>query len=139
MTAQTPIAPTERFMPPVASTTIWAKRTTASTATERPSEFRLNVERKPGDRLANTTQRTDRIIRRPNWVEPRVSSPVIEMDAPELDGTCAVIELLTTAVFCPGTVIGARIDGRHRGSAPPARLFAGQVGILEAHLHLLGQ
>src|SRR5580704_10371576 len=108
MTEQTPIAPTERFIPPVARTTIWAKPTTTSTATERPSELRLKVERKPGDRLANTAQRTDRMIKRPNWVEPRVSIPVIEMDAPELDGTCVVIDLLVTDVICPGAVVGAR-------------------------------
>src|ERR1700686_3484112 len=101
MTEQTPIAPTERFMPPVARTTIWAKPTTTSTATERPSELRLKVDRNPGDKLANTTQRIDRMTRRPNWVDPRVSRPVIEMDAPELAGTCAVIDLLATTVFCP--------------------------------------
>jgi hypothetical protein len=53
--------------------------------------LRLKVERKPGDRLANTAQRIDRMTRRPSWVEPRVSSPAIEIDTPELDGICVVI------------------------------------------------
>src|SRR5882757_5822202 len=104
MTEQTPIAPTERFMPPVARTTIWAKPTTTSTATERPSELRLKVERKPGDRLANTAQRTDRMTKRPSWGQPRVSSPVIEVDTPDLDGTCVVIGLLATGVIGPGAM-----------------------------------
>src|SRR5437588_737569 len=108
MTEQTPIAPTDRFMPPVARTTIWTKPTTTSTATERPSELTLKVERKPGDKLANTAQSTDRMIKTPNWVEPRVSSPVIEMDAPELDWICVVIDLLVTDVICPGAVVGTR-------------------------------
>jgi hypothetical protein len=47
------------------------------------------------------------MIQRANWVEPRVNSPVIEMDAPELDGTCVVIDLLATDVICPGAVVGA--------------------------------
>jgi hypothetical protein len=68
----------------------------------------LKVERKPGDRLANTAQSTDRMIQRPNWVEPRVSSPVIEMDATELDGTCVVIDLLAAGVICPDAVVGAK-------------------------------
>src|SRR5258707_10790191 len=100
--------PTGRYRPPAGKTTCWRKPITTPTATERPSELRLKVERKPGDRLANTAQRTDRMIKRPNWVEPRVSSPVIEMDAPELDGTCVVIDLLATDVICPGAVVGAR-------------------------------
>src|ERR1700730_3291892 len=139
MNEQTPIAPTERFMPPVASTTIWAKPTTTSTATERPIELRLKVERKPGDRLSKNPPSTDRMIQRPNWVEPRVSSPVIDMDAPELDGTCAVIDLLATDVICPGAVVGARQTGGTVDRSRPLRLFAGEVGILEACLHGLCQ
>src|SRR5258707_354370 len=73
--------------------------------------IRRPPENTPGDMLANTAQRTDRMIKRPNWVEPRVSSPVIEIDAPELDGTCAVIELLATRVVGPGPVVGARWTG----------------------------
>jgi hypothetical protein len=51
------------------------------------------------------------MIQRPNWVEPRVSSPAIEMEASELDETCVVIDLLAADVICPGAVVGARQMG----------------------------
>ena len=57
ITAQTPIAPTARFMPPVASTTICEKPMTMSTASDRPSEKRLNDDRNPGASEAKTTQK----------------------------------------------------------------------------------
>src|SRR5271154_175129 len=67
ITAQTPIEPTERFMPPVASAAICAKPMTMSTASARPTVKRLNDDTNPGARQENTTQKATMMIRRPNW------------------------------------------------------------------------
>ena len=56
MTTQTPIAPTERFMPPAASTTICEKPIRMSIASVRPRLNRLKLEMKPGDFAENSTQ-----------------------------------------------------------------------------------
>ena len=75
ITAQTPIEPTARFIPPVARTTICEKPMTMSTASERPRLKRLKVERKPGASDEKITHRMTTMASRPIWPDapPRLS------------------------------------------------------------------
>ena len=53
-------------MPPVASAAICAKPITMSTASARPTEKRLNGDKNPGARQANTAQKPAMMMTRPN-------------------------------------------------------------------------
>ena len=74
ITAQTPIEPTARLMPPVASTTICEKPMTMSMASERPSANRLKLDEKPGAIVEKTIQKTTTMTSSPICAEAPASN-----------------------------------------------------------------